>query len=225
MQIKTDQITVLITNWNYGCFLREAIDSVLAQTVLPARIIIADDGSTDESLSIENEYVHAYPDLIMINRQEKRGGLCKNLNDSIKHVETPFFCALAADDKFAPTYIEKALEKISSNDEKLFVVYSDMIKFGNWDGIWAVIDWDEQALRQGNYINGHSVIRKSIFDEVGGYRTEVNGNESFFEDYYLYVDIINLNKGYYGVHIPEPLVFYRRHDRGHRTDQTDLTTR
>lgn len=220
--MQTNEITVIITNWNYGMFLKEAIESVLNQTVCPKEIIIADDGSTDNSLEIETEYLKNYPELIRLSRQDTRRGLCNNLNTAIATVTTPFFCSLAADDKFDPTYIEKALKVIhEKNDDKLFVVYCDMIKFGNWDGLWTVMDWDEAHLRQGNYINGHAVISKRIFDEVGGYRTEVNGSQHFFEDYYLYIDIINLNKGYYGVRIPEALVWYRRHDQGHRTDNTD----
>lgn len=224
--MQTDNITVIITNWNYGMFLREAIDSVLSQTIRPKQIIIADDCSSDDSLAIEEEYAKNFPELITINRQAQRRGLCENLNSTIALVTTPFFCCLAADDKFEQSYIEKCDRVINNtNDEKLFVVYTDMIKFGKWEGIWSVIDWNEEELRKGNYINGHSVISKKIYDEVGGYRKEVSGNPNFFEDYYLYMDIINLNKGYYGIHIPEALVYYRRHDYGHRTDGTDLNTR
>lgn len=216
----TDKITVVITNWNYGMFLREAMDSVLAQTVTPAHIIFADDGSTDNSLEIENEYLSVYPDLVTISRAPQRQGLIANLNRTGKEVETDWMCFLAADDKFEPTYIEKALAAIESHDDKLAIVYCDMIKFGNWSGYWQVSDWDPVALKQGNYINGHAVMRRSVFDEVGGYKD--NGN---FEDHQLWVDMVDLNKGYYGVRIPEGLVWYRRHDYGHRTDKTDIDRR
>lgn len=224
--MRSRAITVIITNWNYGMFLREAIESVLAQTVLPHKIIIADDGSSDESIEIEKEYYRRYPHLFIIKRNPERQGLPKNLNGAIALVQTPYYCALAADDKFAPTYLEKSLQVIHKEaSERLFVVYTDMVKFGLWEGVWQVSDWDESALRQGNYINGHAVLKTDIVREAGCYRTEVNGDESFFEDYYLYMDIVNLGKNYYGVRIPEALVYYRRHDYGHRTDKTDLNKR
>lgn len=223
--MNTDKATVIITNWNYGMFLREAIESVLAQTMLPKEIIIADDASTDGSLEIAQEYVDKYPDLFRIARvAPTRAGLPKNLNFAVSLVETPWFCALAADDKFKPTYIERCAEFFDS-DARLAIIYSDMEKFGNWSGVWQVSDWNEDILRAGNYINGHAFIKKSVFDEVHGYRPEVNGSQDFFEDFFLWIDIIDLKKGYYGRRVPEPLVMYRRHDFGHRTDRTDITKR
>lgn len=216
-------MTVIITNWNYGMFLREAVESILAQTVLPKRIIFADDGSTDNSLEIEQEYVSKYPGLIELSRVEERQGLPDNLRRNAALVDTPWMCFLAADDMFKPTYIEKALQFM--DEPRLAIIYSDMEKFGNWSGLWAVSDWNEDELRRGNYINGHAFILKQAYDEAGGFRREVNGSKEFFEDFYMWIDICDLKKGYYGRRIPEPLVMYRRHDFGHRTDKTDLHTR
>lgn len=219
----TDQITVVITNWNYGMFLREAVESVLAQTVKPKELVIADDFSTDNSMEIITEYIIKYPEWVTLIRQPQRGGLINNLNSSGSWVKTPWMCYLAADDLMRPTYLEKVLDVInrtSMHGDLLAVVYSDMEKFGNWSGIWEVINWDPTQLRQGNYINGHAVMRKKVWEEVGGYR-ETPG----FEDHQLWVDMVDLNKGYYGVRIPEPLIMYRRHDYGHRTDKTDVQKR
>lgn len=201
-------------------FLRECVDSVLAQTILPEHIIIADDGSTDNSREIALEYCAQYPDLVSYSQVYPRQGLIDNLNRTYPLVETEWMFYLAADDKIEPTYIERALGIINSRDEKLAIVYSDMKKFGLWDGDWITNDWDPEALRQGNYINGHAIMRTSVLREVGGYR-ETGG----FEDHQLWVDMLDLNKGYYGVRIPELLVWYRRHQYGHRTDKTDHATR
>lgn len=222
--MKTDKLTVIITNWNYGMFLREAVESVLNQTVLPKKIIFADDGSTDNSLAIEMEYMANYPDLFEISRVDQREGLPANLRRTADLVNTEWMCFLAADDKFKPTYIEKCAEFFDS-DPKLAILYSDMQKFGNWEGVWEVSEWNEDILRRGNYINGHACFRKNVYDEAGGYRKDVNGSQDFFEDFYLWIDIIDLGKGYYGRRIPEPLVMYRRHDFGHRTDRSDLDKR
>lgn len=218
--MRTQKITVIITNWNYGMFLRECVDSVLSQTVLPHKIIFADDGSTDNSSVIEDEYCEQYPDLFMKSRVDQNEGLIKNLNRTYPLVESEWMFYLAADDKIDKTYIEKALKVIEERDERLAIIYCDMKKFGNWDGDWIVSEWDENALRQGNYINGHAVMRTSVLREVGGYR-DTGG----FEDHQLWVDFVDLKRGYYGVRIPEMLVWYRRHDFGHRTDKSDITKR
>lgn len=221
--MQTEDLTIIITNWNYGMFLRDATESVLAQTVRPKKIIFADDGSTDESLSIEQEYVANYPDLFEISRVEQRQGLPANLRRTAALVDTKWMCFLAADDKFKPTYVEKALPFF--NEPRLAIIYCDMEKFGNWTGVWEVSEWNEDILRNGNYINGHAFILKQAYDDAGGFRENVNGSTDFFEDYYLWIDICDTKKGYYGRRIPEALVMYRRHDFGHRTDRTDFNNR
>lgn len=222
--MQNSDLTVIITNWNYGMFLRDAVESVLAQTVLPTKIIFADDGSTDNSYAIEQEYCDKYPALFMISRVEQNQGLTHNLVRSAALVTTKWMCFLAADDKFKPTYIERCAEFFNS-DERLAIIYSDMEKFGNWDGVWEVSEWNEDILRRGNYINGHACILVDAYRHVGGHRLHVNGSTDFFEDFYLWIDMIDAGKGYYGRRIPEPLVMYRRHDFGHRTDRSDVVKR
>lgn len=217
---KTDLITVVVTNWNYGMFLRQAVNSILDQTVLPKEIIIADDGSTDNSYSIEEEYVKENSGMVRLLRRQDRAGLIINLNEAAKEVTTPWMCFLAADDLMVETYLEKVLKVIQRSDDKLAIVYSDMMRFGKWEGYWQVEDWNENALRQANYINGHAVMRKRAYEDAGGYK-ETPG----FEDHQLWVDMLDTKKGYYGVRIPEALIYYRRHGYGHRTDKTDITTR
>ena len=171
--MQTEKLTVVITNWNYGMFLREAIESVLAQTVLPKQIIFADDGSTDNSIEIYREYMEKYPNLFRLSAVTHRQGLPENLRRSADLVQTEWVCFLAADDLFKPTYIERCAEFFDS-DPRLAILYSDMQKFGNWDGIWQVSEWNEDILRRGNYINGHACFRMQAYRDAGGYRKDVN---------------------------------------------------
>ena len=221
--MRSDLISVIVPSWNYGCFLEECLASLTGQTLQPAEIIIADDCSSDNTPQISIDFKHAQAQegaSVMLLRNAVRLGTIENENRAARRVRTPWFFYLDADDKLDATYIEKCEAVIKRSDENLFVVYSDMKKFGLWDGDWVCSDWDREALRQGNYINGHSVLRKDLFEKVGGLKD--NGH---FEDHWMWVEMMDLNPAFYGVHIPELLVWYRRHDRGHRTDHTDLPTR
>lgn len=194
---------------------------MLAQTVLPAAIIVADDCSGDDSFKIAESYVDNDKEVpIILMRNEKRQGTIENENRASRFVETPWMFFLDADDKVDPTYIEKVLRVIESRDDNLMVVYSDMQKFGKWEGTWVTSEWDPEALRVGNYINGHSVLRTDLFREIGMLR-DTGG----FEDHQMWVDMLDLNRELYGVRIPEALVWYRRHEYGHRTDHTDQVIR
>ena len=217
---QTNRVTVIVPCWNYGMFLKECIDSILAQTILPFEIIIANDCSTDNTQEIAETYQTERPELFTVINNKFRFGTIGNENNASELVKTEWFFYVEADDKIEPTYIEKALNVIDKSDEKLAIVYSDMLKFGLWDGVWITSDWNPEALRTGNYINGHSFIRTSVFKEIGGLR-----DTGSYEDHQMWVDMLDLNKGYYGVRIPEPLVLYRRHDKGHRTDRDDIAKR
>lgn len=219
--MRSNITTCIVVNWNYGMFLRECLDSIINQTVQPQRIIIADDASTDSSHGIIAEYAERYPGFIVPIINLMRVGTIANENAAAELVDTKYMFYMDADDTAEPTYLEKCERVImNANDDKLAIVYSDMMKFGDWSGLWAVIDWDPISLRQGNYINGHSVVLKKAFDSVGGLR-DTGG----FEDHQLWVDLIDKDPSYYGVHIPEPLINYRRHRFGHRTGNTDINTR
>ena len=55
------KVTIYITNYNYGKFISKAIDSVIKQTFKKIEILIIDDGSTDNSKKIINNYTRKYP--------------------------------------------------------------------------------------------------------------------------------------------------------------------
>ncbi len=60
------RISVAMASYNGEKFIREQIESILDQTVLPDEIIISDDGSTDKTMEILQEFANLYPNLIKI---------------------------------------------------------------------------------------------------------------------------------------------------------------
>ena len=75
--MKKPLVSVVIPNYNHGKYLRERIDSVLAQSFQDFEIIILDDKSTDDSLSIINEYKdNPHVAHIIVNEQK----MWQNLN-------------------------------------------------------------------------------------------------------------------------------------------------
>ncbi len=93
-----DDITVVITCFNYGGFLAEAIDSALAQEGGAPRVIVVDDGSTDaESLAA----LERLPDGVELIRQPN-AGLSAARNTGLRAADTPYLIVLDADDRLAP---------------------------------------------------------------------------------------------------------------------------
>lgn len=97
--------SILVNNYNYGRFLREALDSALGQTYPHTEVIVVDDGSTDES----REIIASYGGRIIPVLKEN-GGQASALNAGFAASRGEIVCFLDADDVFLP---EKVAEIIS----------------------------------------------------------------------------------------------------------------
>src|ERR1700712_2703863 len=97
-------ISIVITSYNYGRYLRECIDSALAQTHYPREVIVIDDGSSDDSPDI----IRSYGDRIRSVMKKNEGPASSwNLGFSMSH--GPLVCFLDSDDALLPGAIEAAL--------------------------------------------------------------------------------------------------------------------
>ncbi len=101
------KVSVVIDNHNYGRFLRAAIDSILAQRLdaSDVEIIVADDGSTDDSRGILASYGSGVKALL----QERRGQATA-INNGLAAATGDIVCLLDSDDVFLPGKLEAVLE-------------------------------------------------------------------------------------------------------------------
>lgn len=106
--------SIIIDNYNYGRFLREAIDSALDQTYANTEVIVVDDGSTDNSRNI----IASYGDRIVPVFKENGGQASAfNAGFGVSRGEVVFF--LDADDRFSPTTVEAAINHFEPNIAKM----------------------------------------------------------------------------------------------------------
>ena len=106
--MKSKRAVVVVTNHNYGNFLKDCIDSVLGQYSAPEKIVVVDDGSTDNSLEIlslySDEHVHVIP--------KSNGGQLSCFNIICKMLSSDdIVFMLDADDIYPPDYIREARRK------------------------------------------------------------------------------------------------------------------
>src|SRR5437870_10165188 len=97
-------VSIIINNYNYGRFLREAIDSALAQTAPNVEVIVVDDGSTDNSAAIIAGYGNRVVPMFKTN-----GGQTSALNAGFARSTGDVVLFLDADDVLLPTAVEKAI--------------------------------------------------------------------------------------------------------------------
>jgi glycosyltransferase involved in cell wall biosynthesis len=102
-------VSVIITNYNYGRYLPEAIEGVLNQTYRNYELIIVDDGSTDDSRRIIEDYVKKEPGRI-VSVLKENGGQASAFNAGYEHSRGEMISFLDSDDYWTPERLAKVVE-------------------------------------------------------------------------------------------------------------------
>lgn len=107
-------LTVVMINYNNEKYLRQAIDSVLSQSILPDEFIISDDGSTDSSLAIIEEYA-AKCEFIRFVRTPENLGAAGNRDFAIRHSTSINIQTIDSDDWLEPGCIERVIDSLAKS--------------------------------------------------------------------------------------------------------------
>ena len=113
------KISVLINNCNYGSYLGRAIQSVTTQTYSPLEIIVVDDGSTDDSLTVARAWAERNARVKVI--AQPNGGQLSAMNNGFQNAGGDVLCFLDADDEFRPGYLARLAEVYRQNPHVDFV--------------------------------------------------------------------------------------------------------
>jgi len=194
------KISVIITCYNDGVYIEEAIASVQKSTFTSWEIIIVDDCSSDP-LTIQTLDKLASTGYQVL-KLTKNAGVGNARNSGIQKAKGEYILPLDADDRILPEYLEKAcaaLEKNSNAD----VVYCNVKRFGDKDTTRIAPDFSFPALLAGNYIASCSLFRKSSWETCGGFDTAMPN----YEDWEFWISIAENGKQM--IHLDEVLFEYR----------------
>ena len=208
-------ISVVIPNYNYGRFIGEAIESVLAQTYQPIEIVVVDDGSTDDSVKI----IESFGDKVKLIKQEN-GGVGKARNTGIKNSAGSYIAFLDADDVWLPKKIELQVKFFETHAEIGLVTAATREFDADRNTITEYLDgkggWcaEDLLLFNQRVVNGpgsSSLIKREVVEQVGGFDENKQMHPS--EDWEFCYRVAQKYKlGF----LPEILVEYRNHgSNGH----------
>ena len=192
-------VSIIITNYNYGRFLGEAIESALAQTWQDREILFIDDGSTDDSLDIASRY----PITLLT---QKNSGVCIARNNALSLARGEFVMFLDADDRLVPTALEHMLARLRAAPPEVGYVYGQMQYFGVKTGLFASSPFDARKLAKANFVCATTLLRKRVIIDAGGYD---DGFRMLREDWELYLRL--WSRGFRGEFLPELILEYRKH--------------
>src|SRR5690242_9782613 len=108
----TPRVTVALPTYNRSALLREALDSVLAQTFTDFVVVVSDNASTDETPDV----VASYGDpRIVYRRQGRNIGWIANFNSALSGAETDYGIFLSDDDLLRPDLLARAVEVLDAH--------------------------------------------------------------------------------------------------------------
>ena len=215
------ETTFVIPNYNGALYLRQTIESLLAQRASGFALILADNCSTDNSVAIARSYGDARLTIALADRHVS---MSENWNRAIGYVDTPFFVLAHADDLYDPGYLSVMLPLLRDRPNA-FVAHCMV---ANIDEQGARLDLPVDAykrhffpdadpycrpaceeavwLRKGNYILAPSAIyRSKLVDTIGLF----NPRFQFVPDWEYWLR--GVFAGYQIAGTRQKLVQYRRH--------------
>ena len=186
---RTPLVTVAVANYNNGPYLAKCLDSLLAQTWAKLEIIVVDDCSTDNSRQVLDGYKDR---CTVIYRQTNSGNPAYPHNDAFSVAKGELFMYLDPDDWVENSYVEEAVRVLQKNPAA-GLVYPGISMFGMRDRVVPANPYDLNRLILANFIPCCAVYRREIWEETGGYVTNVKGAD----DWNMWVAAASL--GYFGV--------------------------
>lgn len=206
-------VAVVMTCYNEGAYIGEAVRSVLDQTRadLVDRIVIADDGSGAETVEVLKD-IESWDPRIRVIYGSGGAGLPAQRNRALQEVASPFFAILDGDDLWISDKLELQVPAIVS-DPEIGLVYSDYFTFPDHDLTAArragVLDLSmSRNLTRDYFLNdppiipSTTLIRRSAFDACGGFDAAIR----VFEDTDFY---LRLAKRYRFAVVDKPLLYKR----------------
>ena len=117
------KVSIIIPCYNYGQYIDEAVDSVLAQTFQDFEIIIVNDGSTDEFTNKKLENYNKPKTTVYFTKNQ---GVSAARNYAIEKSSGEYILPLDADDKIHSDYIKEAVDVLEANNE-IGIVYCEFL--------------------------------------------------------------------------------------------------
>ena len=105
-------VTVLLSNYNDGRYLRDSVPALCEQTHPPDEVLIVDDGSTDDSLQVIADLARRYPCIRVLRNDVNRGQLY-GISRALREARGDYVNWAAADDRVAPEFFERTLACIA----------------------------------------------------------------------------------------------------------------
>lgn len=206
-----DRISVIVPIYNVAPFLKECVDSILNQDYENIEIILVDDGSTDNSSFICDEYAKKYNQIRVFHKEN--GGLSDARNFGIRKATGKYISFIDSDDYIAKDFLSTLYKNLVDNNVQISAVGychvypNDEIVYNNFRNINRIYNEEEAQiyLNSVGYFNvaaWNKLYEKNLFDNI----LFPVGKKS--EDWFIMYKLIEKSQGIY--YSSEEKYFYRQ---------------
>jgi len=203
-------VSIIAISYNHAPYIKEALESVFAQTYSTIELIIADDASTDNSLQCIEEVTKGKVVTIISNTVSK--GNCRTFNEALRVAQGKYIIDFALDDRMYPDRVRKQVDCLEKLNTKTGVVFTN-VDVINESGVFLYNHYPRfnhpltNDVPQGNiftfvlsryYINPVSMMfRREVIEHLNGYDESLS-----YEDFDFW---IRSSRIYDYVYLPEIL--------------------
>lgn len=211
-------VTVIVSLFNYKDYIIPCLESVKSQTLSNLDLIVVDDCSTDGSLEVAHDWLaengSRFSHYLLIHHRFNKG-LASSRNTGFAHARTEYVFVLDADNLLYPRCLERLVSALGNCDASFSYCYLE--KFGDESCLQNTRPWNPAALVLGNTIDAMVLLRKSVWEQIGGYSSN-DVMRLGWEDFELWFKIARSKR--WGILVPEILARYRVH----RSSMLNTTT-
>ena len=203
---------IAISSFNYADRLPAALESCRGQSLADLELVIVDDASTDNSVDVCLQWLQHNSERfcrVRLLRHIGNSGLAAARNTAFAASTAPWCFVLDADNSLDAGAVANCLHLAQTAPDQAAVVHPLIRCLNDHDHGSELVGqghaWQREQLRAGNVVDAMALIRRSAWQEVGGYSHIPGG----WEDFDFWCKLIAAD--YHGVLCPRVLATYRRH--------------
>lgn len=184
---KTPTVAIVVPAYNRADVIKETIDSILAQTFTDFEAVFVDDGSTDDTVSIIEQY-QAKDSRIRLVRNKKNLGAPRSRNKGLALTTARYVNFVDSDDVLHP---EKLAKQVVLLDEGYDLVVSQALRFSShvgepdmvlWTNLDSPVTFSRFTTGQTNWCLNAPLWRREFLEQIGGFTEHL----PWFQDWELH---------------------------------------
>ncbi|MDT2758345.1 rhamnan synthesis F family protein [Enterococcus xiangfangensis] len=178
-------VSVVVTCYNHGQYIEQCLRSIFSQTYGKIKLLIINDGSTDNSEEIIKNIIVESPFDVTEYVYQENSGICVTRNKGLQWNDSEFILFVDSDNYLDANYIEVLLK--TAVRTKKDIIYTDLIDADTAEVFMASKPYSFEEHLRSNYIDNCSLIRSS---KIGDTRYDLNLNRKKLVDYDFILNLV-----------------------------------